>query len=371
MKRKLICILVLSLSAFVFSGCWDKVEIDQRAFVFAMAVDKAMDKGDFKVTFFMPIPSKISGNGDVKAFSFETATGKSIPECITNLSQKFDRSPYFGQIKVVMIGSELAGDSKMLREIIDFIERYPDMGREMNIAVVKGEANLTSKVEPKYDKILAAYIMGVFRNSGQISKLLSINCSSFLSSIRNSDGRALIPVITPMQNKIKIDTLGMVDGYRLMGIVPENMINGTSILTGKLNKGKIYVNYKNISIPFDVTSFERKIYIDGYRQRLNFIYSIKLEGSVYEYTEDGRITDKNNIDNVKKIIEGYIKDETYKAADFYKNSIRKDYIGLKDFTEKFCPEVYGLKEANWDSAFSNAKFTVNAEVFIRRTGAEK
>lgn len=59
------CLLLLILVAPLLSGCWDRLEVEERIFVLAVAIDKAKQEGnslpDYEVTVQLAEPRALSG----------------------------------------------------------------------------------------------------------------------------------------------------------------------------------------------------------------------------------------------------------------------------------------------------------------------
>lgn len=107
MRFKKLLALILIFIMVLTSGCWDKVEIEKRAFIYFFAADKSegeetQDGGNIKsfyegeykkikTIFFIPIPSKIAAGGEGEPNAIMEDTASSIPEAIKDISMSENR----------------------------------------------------------------------------------------------------------------------------------------------------------------------------------------------------------------------------------------------------------------------------------------
>ena len=257
MFSKRLLSVFMCLPLVFLTGCWDKIEIDDRAFVLAMVVNtaekmkatspgKAEAGGLITADFYMPIPSKLlSTGGGVDAFSVEHSDGKNLPMAIENLNMKFSRQMFLGQTKIILVGEKALANDKFLKELMDFVEREPDMGREAKIAVLKGDPKKLLSLKPKFEKVFASYMMGIFNNSERISSYLSLSINDFLSMIRENKGSVVLPAAEIGEDKVSIKQLALIKDYKLFTYMDSKYLKPYSLITNTLKDGNILVPYNN------------------------------------------------------------------------------------------------------------------------------
>lgn len=65
LPRKILCALCLGCTLSILTGCWDRVEINQRGFVVGVAIDKPetnKSKNTYKGTYQMIVPGGLKQN---------------------------------------------------------------------------------------------------------------------------------------------------------------------------------------------------------------------------------------------------------------------------------------------------------------------
>lgn len=379
----LICIIMVFTT-----GCWDKIEIDQRAFVLAIAVDKPEksdnlessivegmgksidDKDMIKAIFYMPIPSKLQ-SGSVDTFSIEESDGINMTMALENLSMKFSRRMFLGQVKVILVGEEALKTPTIIKKLMDFIEREPDMGREASIAVVKGKTSELASVKPKFEKVFAAYMQGVFNNASSMFAPLNLSINNFLGNIRANKGNIVVPVATVEKDKVAIDQLALIKDYKFSNYVDAKYLRPYSIITGGLKDGDVIIPYKQDNISLKITSCYTNTRLKEEDNKLNYNVNVRIEGDIDNYIFNEDILNDKDVNNIKTKFETTIKDELNKVTDYFQNDIGIDYLKFGDYAKKHNYRIYEKYEKNWDQAFKKAKINYDVQIFIRRMGGTR
>lgn len=369
---------------FFITGCWDKTEIDDRAFVLGIAVDegnkpnkapenapkdKIQSKG-IEATFYMPIPSKLAGGG-VDSFSTEKTEGINITDAVDNLRLKFNRDIFLGQIKIILIGEKIIKDPTNFKKLLDFIERDPDMGRGALIGVVKGDVKELTNIKPKFEKVFAAYMRGIFDNASSISEQLELPINQLLGGIRESKGTAAIPVVSVEKDVAKCDDIALIKDYKLLTYLDKKYLRPFSIMTNKLKDGDIQIPLNNDFVSIKVTSCQTKVSLVEQSPNIKYKIGVKMEGDIDNYSFNQDIFYKDEIKAISEKGNAMVKEELNGMVNYFQNGIGKDYLAVGDYTKKYHYDVFEKYIDNWDEAFKKAKFDVDVQLFIRRVGGTK
>ncbi|GIW48705.1 MAG: germination protein GerC [Caloramator sp.] len=384
MKRlPLVFVLILSL---LFQGCWDKVEIDERAFVGGIFVDVVGEEtsketketlpfyeekmnGLLKVIFTLANPGEILRGGEEGYIAVE-AEAETIPDAIRKIGIRLNRTPFFAHSKVVVLTDKVLKNEKVFKEIIDFLERDPDINATINIMVLEGDLEKLTKIKPKLDIYLVTYIQGVFSNASKLSYIVPVKLLDFISSI-NSGNKAVLPVITVKEDEIEIKNIALIKDNKFYKDVDEKYLRAFQFLNGKLKGGRKFVNYKGIDISYFIQDNYRDIYVEDDNGKLKFTIKAELEGYLESESFSKEDIDKSILDEIESILSKSFELEIKETIKYFQDDIEADYLGLEDYTRKNYYKVYKKYKDNWDEAFKEAEFTVEAKAFIRRIGSKR
>ncbi|MDR2750876.1 MAG: hypothetical protein LBC41_09465, partial [Clostridiales bacterium] len=128
----------LAFTLALITGCWDKVELENRGFAVSFGIDEK--DGKYLVTVSMPSVSSLKEGPsdsakDVRSEESDTVSG-AIRAIDDSLSQRLD----FGQAKLLLFGQELLDNEDMFRQAIDACERNGELNREIYVLAADGGA---------------------------------------------------------------------------------------------------------------------------------------------------------------------------------------------------------------------------------------
>ncbi|MCX7695513.1 MAG: Ger(x)C family spore germination protein, partial [Caloramator sp.] len=274
MKRlPLVFVLIFSL---LLQGCWDKVEIDERAFVGGIFIDavgqetskeikeilpfyeEKMD-GALKVIFTLANPGEVLKGGE-KGYVTVEADAETIPDAIRKIGIKLNRTPFFAHTKVVVLTDKVMKNEILFKEILDFLEREPDVNSTINIMMLEGDLEKLTKIEPKLDIYLVTYIQGVFNNASKLSYVVPVKLLDFTSQL-NSSNKAVLPVIAVKEDEVEIKNLALIKDNKFYKKVDEKYLRAFQFINGKLKGGRKFVNYKGNDISYFIQDKYRDIYV--------------------------------------------------------------------------------------------------------------
>ncbi len=105
--------LLLIMSFLVVTGCWDRVELNDRAFIIATGIDKDQESGKMVTTLQVIVPEKIDtatkkGGGENAAVQIVSAKGSTVYETLQYIKFELMKKPYFQHNRILVIGEQAA-----------------------------------------------------------------------------------------------------------------------------------------------------------------------------------------------------------------------------------------------------------------------
>lgn len=144
MKTKAICMLAVCMLPLLVTGCWDKKELEQNAYVIAIGVDESDQKDMLEVTYLIENPQV--GTSEIAKAEDEPASEKltlTVPDWISmqdTAETILSREISFAHTRIIIIGEKLARSGRLF----DFIEggmREPTLSRMVNMVVSREKAS--------------------------------------------------------------------------------------------------------------------------------------------------------------------------------------------------------------------------------------
>lgn len=379
-RRRLAALgLCLLLCIFTLTGCWDKIEIEDRLFVLAMGFDKAPEEkkqrssDKIDIYFVSPIVAEATKGGKGNAFKTYDAVGESLTEVMRDLLTKSNKKQFFGHCKVIIFGQELLNDSELFKQALDFLGRSHELHKSMYVYATPGKVEDVFKVEPMFDRLLAPYIAGISDNNSYVSAIPKMTLADLLVSMENSDGNGILPLLVPSKDSVEIDRMAIIKNYRLIALTDPDDSRAINRLNGKASGGTIDFDYQGSTSTYSYYSFNRKISLNKISDgKIYLDYKLEAEGSVEGYMIGERLMNETILRDMEKTIEKEIEKDGQDTIKKLQQSYKVDLIGAGEYLRKHQPRVYKEIESDYDNYFAD-KIVINveADAKVRRVGVLK
>lgn len=381
MKNKL-KLLALALSALICTSCWDGVEINKRAVIFSLGIDKTMEGAEdtggldypprYTVSYAIPDMSKVSGSESISKdiVSIETAKSTTFSTTIEEVQTKTPDTINFGHTKAVLLGADLLRDKDMMKEIIDALERNMIFARSLPLFAVRNTAQEVMEVKNDQHPMIGLYIMDYINNKERaVSRYKEALLGNTIRDLREN-GAAVIPIIDVIEDsKIEIQGGALLKDFKLKAWFTAEEIRGILWAEGRVRGAKLPIPVEGSYLSYTVREQNSKISFYEMDEKVHCKIDITNEGDIGEYY----INDSHPLTNLETIreIEGKIS-----------NKIKKEVIHLIDQTKEYDTDIIGLGTElyrqhpkwwdhlvdNWDQSYKNMPIEINVDTKIRRTG---
>lgn len=139
-------------------GCWSAQELNNRAFVNTVLIDRTED-GQVELTLGIPLPNRMipgeaggTGQPEGDPFSFITRRAENLSQALNLIQIDLPRNVTFGQTRVVVVGRREAEHG--LDEVVEFVFRQPSFRLSASLFVTPGEVKEITKAPMVFERIL-------------------------------------------------------------------------------------------------------------------------------------------------------------------------------------------------------------------------
>ncbi|QCJ40668.1 Ger(x)C family spore germination protein [Bacillus sp. S3] len=387
MKKNTVLCFGLCLPLLFLSGCWDRMELNDRAIWLATGWDTA-ENGGVEVSGQIVIPANVQtqgGGGGAAQQGFFTisAKGKNLGDAMQNMQTKLPREAFFGQRRVVLFSEEFA--KRGLKNELDMNSRASDVSLRADVFVVKGStAKEFLTVANPLEKSPAASALKEHRQSGGRGD------TSYLKMLiaANREGiRTTIPAIEISSSLEGVKT-GKEDSpnpklFRITGVsVFDHNIKMLGFLNAAENKDMLWVmgilQKMNISIPkqegnasITLTKIKSKIEPKfGKNNQLKFTVSLTGEGALTESNSELDVEYTDNLKLLEKKFEKEAQKQVQQTITKVQEKYGLDIFGFGEVIHRKHPIRWKKLRTNWDQTFSQADISVRATIKIKQIGMD-
>lgn len=392
-RRWLLCILLITMFPLV-TGCWDRVEIEERGTILALAIDPLgedsrqqnitgprakSDVSGIKLTAQIAIPGRIplgpgggtSGVSSAKPVWLISATGKTIDDAMNALQMELAERVFLGHLRIIIVNQKLA-QNPGLHDILDFFRRNAEIRRLAWLLVSTGNAVEAIKATPKLERVPTLYLVSTMDHAVELGKIPNIFIGNFWTVLSSRGQDPVLPLISVRgTDQIELEGLAVFRGAKMVASLNPLEVAGfmeirnerragygvalpmpgdprhSAIFKGTIRKAKIRSHLENGRPVFDVYS--------------------RIEANVEE------ITGSQSVDKVFDQLE---EEATTVIQQGQEKTVRKmqglhaDVFGFGEYVRGKYPAYWGKfrSRAKWDEEFATIPVHIHARIFLRRAG---
>jgi spore germination protein KC len=396
-------LFLLLLLVPLLCGCWDRLEIEERANVLAMSIDvegKAAEKqepevshlkGSFpaptktmlRITAQIAIPGRIplgpggtgssSGGGEQKPVWVVSVVGHTLDDAMMNLQQQLADRIFLSHLRVIILSEEYA--KRGVENVNEYLRRNPEVRRAAWMLVSKGRASKIMEATPELQRVPALNLMATLDHAVALGKFSNGFLGIFWSQTSNLGQQPFLPYIA-LRSKDNVEIAGMAyfQDNKVVGVTKPLEIGEYMALEG-LNPGGYLAAVKvpgtHNSVMLHTTHRKSKIDVDLKNGHPHATVRVSYDAELEE-----KPTPQFGIDDfyvLRKIEESASRDDTKAMIKFIKDTQKmgSDIFGFGEYVRakqvKYWDTQVQTKQ-NWSEIYKNMTVDVTVSPRIRRVG---
>lgn len=386
MKIKYLFFSLIILSALMLTGCWDRVEIDRRAFVSTVGIDVGsdIDKKDIfnndnniedyrdlnivKITYGFPdLRHMDTQKGTTEGLSL-TVEGYSPIDAYFKAASKSSRSLHFGHSKLLLLSNKIFDYPDLEKEVMDYIEREPNLNRSIVMAIVNGDTSDYLKVKPMMEDSIDSYITNLLGNSSINGIISPITLTKYIDMVK-SKSVSMLPVFNLKgKDDIVLQGVAIIEDNMIKNYLDNDQMENIQILRSDIGSAKKVVTSGGHPVDYYIENVDTNLDIKYIDNKLHLNYTILAEGDLAGYYTDAEdLTDKD-IKALENQFNKQMEKELLEIAYTTKNDMKLDVLGIQDKIKKYHTSLWNDIKDNWDKEFLNAEISIDVNNQIRTVG---
>ena len=345
--RKLLLSITLTWSVFL-TGCWDRIELQERAFVMVAGIDKYdPEKSDMpeedkvkkneesrlKMTYLLPKFSAVKEAEEGKnSRQLLTSVGKTPYMTTRQLTLRQDNQPFFQHMKAVVLGVDLLKNKDYFLELLDGLERQDEISRKLHIFIAEDQASDILKTESLL-KPLSYKLQGMSEEKLGTNVFIPITLEEAITS--TVKGATLIPKITASKTEIKVGGSAVIKNDRFINWLGEEETKAVAFIRGDVKQDIVEIDFKGVTMPFIIKSLKQKKKTRVEDGKIHIDVKLTIAGDIQQYKvkEYPRLTDMKLIEEIEKEINKKIKTDLEKVIYILQDEMNADVININRYLE--------------------------------------
>ncbi|KTD87960.1 hypothetical protein UQ64_07565 [Paenibacillus etheri] len=374
--------IILSLT-----GCWDSVELNRRAIVSGVAIDRGpTDEEKYVLSFQVIIADEISGENARGASPVVVykGSGRTMFEALANASRQTARFLSLGHIRVIIISEKFAREG--IKDMMDVFERESETRLSSYIFISKGQPAIESLTTmTAFGKIPANDLVEKLQTtSKQYGYNYRMEVDDIVRGIQLPGGGPIVNGVMVIGGDqqgsndslkdikpkaiLRVTDLAAFKEDKLKGWLQGDEAVGTSLIKNEITQIPEVVSIgENEYVSFIVYLSQVHIHAEAKdpEHPIITIY-ISEQAGLEESPNALDLTDPKVVNNLSELLEQNIKDKLHAAVSAAR-SLKSDYLGFGEAVERENPRGWKQVKDHWDSIFATCEIKFDVDIVVRHT----
>ncbi|OIK16779.1 hypothetical protein BIV60_02620 [Bacillus sp. MUM 116] len=366
------------LCPLLLTGCWSQLELNERAFVAAIYIDKASNgQMEVSLSFTLPnrlVPGDLGGAGTSgKPYTILSATGKSFTEAYKKIQATITRSISWGHTRIIVISEEMAREG--IKDILEFVVREPSLNINQALLIAPGKAKDIEELTPIFERFPTAIPISFT----QRKVTLDTTPKDFLET-RNGDmivgllAKKYIKMLSEDRKEglfVSPGEMALFHNYKMVGKLDIEVGRGSFWLRNLVKGAEVTIKSptdQNL-ISLLVMNAHTKIR-PSKKEPYTFNVEIKADGNISESHSDMDLSNQKQVVRLERIAEKQIRNRV-QAALKASQEVKADVFQFGEYLSWYKPKIWKEIKGDWPEVYSQkAKINVHLDLQIERHGAE-
>lgn len=377
-RRAMVMLLLLSV---VLSGCWDREEINDIAFIIGIAIDREDD--NYRSSLQIALPGQAGSTGSEgggggtsgdKSWFMLSNTAKTLRGTSLEGQKSLSRRLYYAHRRTLLIGEELAKEG--VAPMLDLLTRYPLNRFSAFPIVTRGPAYKVLDTDAPIEKFPSEMV----RELCLLNMRHPRSLKTFIDSILAEGIDPFLPVASVTENvpenwknvktNIKLDGIAIFIKDKLVGMIDKAPADALILAMGEANepeimvkaprgKGDIFIklNENNSSLRPHVVNGKVDVKIQMYAKGV-----IVNNESNYGDLREGEIVSLNEAIHQK------VKADIEEGVQLLQKKFRADILGVGRAIHRKYPKEWDKLKNRWREIYPDITVEVEPHIIIENVG---
>lgn len=382
-KRIFFHLSVLLPLLLFMTGCWDRLEIEERGFVIGVAidlVDKDNNDPTVELTSQFVIPGGIGaptqgGKEDQSPYMNFSETGKSLFSINREMRKATNLVPFYQHLKVIILSEDVVKQPHLMTNMMDVFIRDHDMRRNVKLLITEGKAKKLLETGQQESPLPAMYINNLldtsFVNNATVKPVIIGDLHGELLMEKSF----IVPKIELMDEHIKYEEVGVFKGKtnQLIGVLDGEETKGLNFITQQIEGGTLELEVDGELTTVEIIDYRSNTEIKGEdKENLQAEVAVEITGNIVESFSSQTLLNEEYAVKVEEHTKEKVEDLMELTVDRVQGEMQADVLGMSDILYRSHYELWKEIEGNWEygeNYFSQMDINVSADVKIERVGA--
>lgn len=369
---------------FLITGCWDKVELENRGFAISVGVDKLEQQNTenskypnrYEITISVPKLSSFAskgGGGDEKdAKMIKKNLAPTVPGGMVTANETTSERLDYSHTKVIVFGSELLKDEILFREALDGLERIQDINRKILVLATGSKAEKIFSAKSGNQPLIGLFVSDFYENNTKkSSSSFKQNLEKLLVQLKDN-GCAILPRIEVKDEQIALEGAALIKDFKLVGWLSAEEVTQLLFLRQEGMGVELLTPFKDILLKARVLKQTADFEFSEIENKLKMTINIDVKAEIEEYImSDKSLFDSQLLKQFGDMYEKELNSDIENTLNSVKEQYNTDFFHFEKLLNKKDYKLWQKYSQNWNATFKNMEIEVSSDVNIKNLGITK
>lgn len=348
-------IIILILSIFLLSGCYDNIELNDLAIISGIGID--YKDNNYYLTYEILSDTKTENNSAMLSYTVN-GKGKSISEAIINTNYKISKKAYFAHLNVLILSENIINGH--LDKITDYILRDNAIRSDFKVLVSNGTTpEEILKNNDKNHPVVGEEIVKLIDNEKYNNNLVIGETFKEITAKLISDNHdVILNTISLKDKEVAINNSFIFKGFDYKNTLSKQDSSLYNLLTKNISTIEFDKEYNKGNVTITINSSDSKIKV----LKDKIIINTDLEGKILENNAEFNLKNPDSYKKLNKDFGNLIEKDIKEFIKVLQQN-ESDILGLQ---EKYYKNTRKENKGLWKSAevIVNVNLKINTKGFI-------
>jgi spore germination protein len=369
------------LLLLLLTGCWDKVEIEERGFIYGNGIDAAEKENEILLTQQIVIPAGLNqgagqggGGGQQKAYLNVTEAGETMFQIVREVAAKTSRTPFFGHMKLIIISEDIA-KSKDFADLVDFYLRDHEMRRGILVLMANGKAHEVLSMTAPNEQLPVEYIRSISENTFKNAEIYPKTRIGDIQEYLLKRSSFALTMIEKKGEELELRNAAVIDGQtrRYVGSLNRKETMGANFITDEVKGGIIKIEIENEPKTYEIYRANTSVSAEVKSpENITFKIDVQSEGSLGETFLPHDLSKVENLTRTEEVVEKKIKEMVNQAVEKLQDDYGTDILKFGAHLRQNHYDTWEKIKDDWETGekyFTKVNVEVDVKVILRSYGS--
>ncbi|MGI5838895.1 MAG: Ger(x)C family spore germination protein [bacterium] len=363
----ILCLLLTLL--ITLPGCFDARDIEHRALVLAVAIDRSETGSGYSVTVQIAVPGEIGGGeggGDGEPSFNVSAESQNIAGALAAIQAKVALPLFFGHTRLIAVSDGIAETG--LADTLDFFRRSAEVRRTAWLIIGQPTAAVILETKLKLEQLPVLGVIDVLETQAYLQHLAGIQISSFWSRLDCPAEEPIIPILIRTEDRVDFGGTAVFRDDRMIGTFSRDETAYLQMLHGRPVRSDVTVELPDTGaqVTVNLTNVRTRVVPRVAGDSIAFTVKVRAEGRVTEETGPGQTDTPAGIAALETVLSQAIAANLRAVINKEQREFRVDPYPFGEIIRARHPSLW--RRIDWRETFPTIPVDIQVTSFIRHIG---